>query len=543
MKIKKIIAALLASVSVVSMLAACGGGNGADIDMDEIMSRENVEEYVYPEQVELKIPVYDRGTPGQASVIDNYWTKYVQSEFGDKHNIKVTYISIPRKEEITKFNQLLAGKVENQPDIIFNYDYPSIVSFADQGAFQELNEEMIKKYAPDYYEATKSAEEYTYLNGTRLFLAGTRPDSYSFITLLRKDWLEKIGKPTDGSYPSNAVENLEMLKLFRDQKPGGEGTVPTTKGLANAYYGNYAYREFPLPEEDNALYSDITVCSLTWEPTKKQLEYDNMLYNEGLVSPEWYLDKDGSKMKEQFISGKAGVFGTYLSKSDDVIANLKKNVPDAEVMLMPSCPQVDENGNTYDTGSRKDNPFGMMSGINVNCKHPEAVLMYFEWMQDNLFTMQNGIEGVTYTMDGEIPVPIDGYEGEERLNYSSNKDMWCIVIESKDMGSDELNMKVQAKMYAPDGYEFLIEDSYKNAKKYEHLAYHDFIFNKPITSLTESAESLLSKWQEIQVNLINCKPEEFEAKYEAACQEYLAAGYQEVLDEKKEVYDAMKAGK
>lgn len=541
MKLKKTLAMLIASLMAASMLAACGGSQaGADIDMDEIMSRENIEDYKYAEQVEIKIPVYDRGTPGQASVIDNYWTKYVQKEFGDKHNIKVTYISIPRKEEITKFNQLLAGKVESQPDIIFNYDYPSIVSFADQGAFRELDEDMIKKYAPDYYEASKEAEEYTFLNGKKMFLAGTRPDSYQWVTLLRKDWLEKIGKPTDGSYPSNAVEHLEMLKLFRDKKCGGEGTIAMTKNLVNANYGNYAYREFPLPEEDNAMYSDITVCSLTWEPTKKQLQYDNMLYNEGLISPEWYLDKDGSKMKEQFISGKAGIFGTYLSKSDDVINNMKKNNPGAEVMLMPACPQVDENGNTYDTGSRKDNPFGMMSGINVNCKHPEAILMYFEWMQDNLFTMQNGIEGVTYNMEGEIPVPIDGYTGEERLNYSSNKDMWCIVIESKDMGSDELNMQVQAKMYAPQGYEYIIEESYKNAKKYEHLAYHDFIFDKPIESLTSSAETLLSKWQEIQVRLINCKPEEFDSMYEAACKEYLDAGYQKVLDEKKEKYDAMK---
>lgn len=53
-------------------------------------------------------------------------------------------------------------------------------------------------------------------------------------------------------------------------------------------------------------------------------------------------------MKEQFISGKAGIFGTYLSKSDDVIGNLKKNDPSAEVMLLPAYQWIDENGNPYD---------------------------------------------------------------------------------------------------------------------------------------------------------------------------------------------------
>ena len=70
--------------------------------------------------------------------------------------------------------------------------------------------------------------------------------------------------------------------------------------------------------------------------------------------------------------------------------------------------------------------------------------------------------------------------------------------------------------------------------------YTDYIFNKPISSLTTLGESLKSKWQVIQVDLINCKPEEFDAKYEAACKDYLDAGYQQVLDEKKQVYSEMK---
>lgn len=532
MKFKKMTAFAVAAVSAISLLAGCGGSKSA-ADMDEIMSRENVEDYKYAERIQLKIPVYDRGNAGQASVTDNYWTRYVQTEFGDKHNIEVKFISIPRKEEITTFNQMLAGKAENQPDIIFNYDYPSIISFADQGAFQTLDEEMIKKYAPTYYEKTKDLDEYTKVNGERLFLAATRPKAYNYLTVIRKDWLDQCGLDV----PTTDAEYVDMLKAFRDKQCGGANTIPCAMSLKNAYYPNYAFRPYPMPEEENALYSDITVCALTYEPTKKQLQYDNMMYNEGLVSPEWYLDVDGSKAQEDFIAGRAGVFGCYLTKNPDVIGNLKQNVPSAEVVLMKAHP-----GEGQVPAGREDNPFGMMSGINVNCAHPEAVLMYFEWLAkpENLYTMQNGIEGVTYNVEDGIPVLVDGYTGEERLNYNSNKDMWCLVTEGKDLGSDELNLKAQEKTYAPAGYEFLIQDAYEEYQKNKEYIYTDFILDKPVTTLSQLGETLKSKWQTIQVDLINCKPEEFEAKYEAACKQYLEAGYQQVLDEKQAIYDAMK---
>ncbi len=531
---KRVLSIFLAAamtIGAAGALTSCGGKGGANVDMDEIMSREDVENYVYPEQIEIKIPVYDRGNAGQANVTDNYWTKYVQQEFGDKHNIKVTFISIPRKEEVTMFNQLLAGKAENQPDIIFNYDYPTIVSFADQGAFQTLDEEMIKKYAPDFYERTQGLDEYTYVDGDKVFLAATRPDAYNFVTLVRKDWMDKLGI----AEPTSKEEYVEMLKKFRDAKLGGEGTIPSTYTLGNANYGNYQFRPYPLSDEDNALYSDITVAALTWEPTYKQLQWDNMLYNEGLISPEWYLDKDGSKAREAFVSGKAGTYADYLSKNPDVINTLKQNVPGADVTILSSYDDPDFG---HPTPSRRDNPFGMISGININCAHPEAVMMYFEWLNDNLFVMQNGIENVTYKMDGDVPVLIDGYEGEDRLNYNGNKDMWCLVIEGRDLGDEQLNVQAQAKSFAPEGYEFIIEKSYQNFVNSDEYRYTDYIFSKPVTSLTASAGTLLENWLVHKTELINCKPEEFDAKYEAACADYLSAGYQQVLDEKKQLFDA-----
>lgn len=39
------------------------------------------------------------------------------------------------------------------------------------------------------------------------------------------------------------------------------------------------------------------------------------------------------------------------------------------------------------------------------------------------------------------------------------------------------------------------------------------------------------------VDLVTCKPEEFDEKYAKACEEYLDAGYQKILDEKQALLD------
>lgn len=527
MNFKKVLCAMLSTVTAVSVLTACGGGKTATVDKSQLTGPKP-----YEEQIELKIPVYDRGIQGQADVDNNYWTNYVQENFGDKYNIKMTFVPITRKEDVSVFNELLAAG--EQPDILFSYDYPTIVSYYARGAFQPIDEDILKLYAPTFYENSKALDEYVMADGERYFLAATRPKDYSWITVIRQDWLDKANL----EMPKSREEFIEVLRKFKELGLGGENTIPYAKDLFNAYFPNYANREYPLSEEDNAMYSDITVASLTWEPTKKELQYWNQLYNEGLISPEWMLDKDGTQMRADFISGKVGVYGFYLSQNPPVIQTLMENVPDAKLSIINPYWGTYEGKNP--TG-RAEWPFGMVAGISEKCEHPEAVMMYYEWLSqpENLFVMQNGIEGVTYNMENDIPVIVSDYTGTERLNYNSNKDMWCLVTESKDYGSVEKNMEAQKVTYAPAGFEYLIQDAYdyyqNETKQYE---YTDYLFDRSIDALTQYGETLKSKWEVIQVDLITCKPEEFDAKYEAACSEYLSSGYQAVLDEKAEAYAA-----
>ena len=282
MKLKKIIStvvALSAVAALVPPLSGCGSRTIPKIDYKELIERiPDPDNFRYDETVELKIPVYNRAQAGLPDVTNNYWTQYVQKEFGDKHNIKVTYISISRGSAVTQLNQRLAGKVSNQPDIIYDYDYPVAVNFANQGVFRPLTNDFIKHFAPDYYKYTEDLDEYSYLNGEKLFLLARRPQAYNFVSLTRKDWIDKAraaGK-IDFEEPRNEDESIQMYKAFRDLKLGGSETYPMNASLGGSNYGSYAYRPYPLSEKDNALYSDITVCALTWEPVKKALMQENM---------------------------------------------------------------------------------------------------------------------------------------------------------------------------------------------------------------------------------------------------------------------------
>lgn len=565
MKFRRIISsvvALAAIAAVTTNLAGCSLGNRAPavIDNEALLQLPDGENYKYPEgeDVTIRIPVYDRGQSGLPPVTNNYWTQLAQKEMKEKHNINLEYISIPRAGEVTKFNQLMAGKVSKQPDILFHYDYPQVITYAKQGAFQTLDERVIKHFAPDYWEATQQLNDYTYINGERKLLGGTRPKAYNFVSVIRKDWVEKAGYKA----PQNAQEEADwemteddyydMLKKFKELKLGGNDTIPLAFSLPNANFSNHGYRDYPITAHDWAMYADLSVASLTWEPTYKQLKYDWDLNQKGLISSEWNIDQNGDTSKQNFVSGKQGTYGFYLTKSNDVLGALTDLVADADVLIGPSVKTLEEDTGKYIVkGGRADNPFGLMSGINVHCQHPEAVLMYFEWLQDNLELMQYGIEGQNfnyekYTMeDGtsfDLKVIDDSYKGESMFNYNSNKDMWCLVTEGRKGATPEEDMAIAVYTYAPKGYEHLIEANYIRTQRGDYRNYIDFLFDRSIDSLSDKGATLLEDFRQAATECINAKTEEeFDAKYKTWCERYLNDGYQEVLDEKEAAYQDMKA--
>lgn len=485
----------------------------------------------FPERVTIQIPVYDRAFEGW-NVTDNYYTQWIQQEFGEKYNVNVEYVSIGRTTEVQDFMQLIAAG--NAPDIIFHYDMPQAVSYYSEDAFQELDLDEIAYYAPNYYaQLSDTIAQYGQLDGKNIFFfAGRDAIYYNWVSLIRQDWLDQVGM----EMPTNRAELEAVLSAWKDAGLGNYTEQLWQKSFT-FYYPFLADENLSL--EEKALYLDLNVAPLTWAPVEKFLKTWNQEYNDGLIDPEFYLNMEETDWKADFVSGNSGIYSFYINSSTDAISSLLANNPDAKVAVMPQG-ALSPDGKAY---YYEYPPYGMIMGINYQTTDEEraAIWMFLDWMSqpENLFYLQNGVEGQNYELDEQgIAVPVADYDGESKLSQNNNKDYWCLVAEVATYGDEEMNYKANLSTLAPAGYESLIQSSYDMQNERKDLGVITPIFTNVVNASSEYSTDLNAMWQEDCVDLITCSPDEFDAKYEEYCQEYLESGYQEILDEKQEYLEA-----
>lgn len=500
----------------------------------------------FEEKVTITVPVYDRSKAGYPAVDDNYWTQWIQKEFGDKWNIDVKYVAIPRGDVMLKYNMLIADK--QTPTIMMEYDYPKVTQWANDGAMQTINLDEFAKVAPTYYGKMVENNQlgYTDVNGETFFVLSERPyynTSYTYYTFVRMDWLRAVGYdhvPKSYEEQKDAINKIIQAGLT-DQAPLGLG-IPSS-----AYVANFAYHDADLVESEWAQHCSLGTASMTWEPTKRLLKRLNSEYNMGWYSSEFDLDKNtagaaADQMQTDFINGKTYQYGGYMATNVDWLTAFYDNNPGAELAIA-SAYAVEEEG-VATARNRADNPFGMIVGFSsyATADQLKAAWMLMEWMiqEENLFVLENGIEGTTYTMVDGLPVVDSSYMGEGMLNHNMNIDMTCLVHASKVVGTVEDSIRAIAPQGLPQDFAQAMIDTWTNETKViadAGNAYSDPVFAVTIESESEYSATLLSKWQEFYAKLVKCDPAEFDALYEELSQEYLDAGYQEIIDERLEAYN------
>ncbi|MDE6517466.1 MAG: extracellular solute-binding protein, partial [Acetatifactor sp.] len=481
----------------------------------------------FADNVTLKIPVYDRAQTGIADVQENYYTRWIQENFGDKYNITVQYIPIGRGQVMTDY--ALLGSSQNLPTILMEYDYDKLATWSEDGYLQTYDLDAFKEVAPTYYNSMVENDQigYTLMNDERYFVLAERPyynTTPNFITFFRMDWLEEVGYD---HIPLNREEYLDAMQKIMDagiaEHPGG-GSQYQSQGGEQVY----STREFPMNEEEWAMYGDFNIPAMGWEAHKKALRNANEDYNLGITNPEYYT-LSAADAEAAFFAGKTYSYGAYMAPTMPLLDSFYAQNPDAKLAVYTWYGEETKTQADPGTGDyplyRADNAFGMCIGFSAFASEDEikAAWMYMEWMSqpDNLHYLQWGVEGETYNYEDGFEVAVSDYQGEYLMGFNGNKDYWCVVVESRNAGDMYDNIRMNSPKGYPQDFTDQITAMYDlNVKKAE-LGYpiSDALFAVSIGAVDEYRGDLQTRYAEFKDALVMCDPAEFDALYDKYTQE------------------------
>lgn len=530
---------LLGSAALLT-LAGCSSSGGDDSMDSGTAGGGSSDSTGAGEQVTLKIPVYDRGVEGVPNVTDNYWTDYVQENFGNPNNITVEYVAINRSDVMTDY-ALLASS-QDLPTILMEYDYPKLSQWANEGYLATFDMEEFKEAAPKYFEQMDAEGQmaFTEMNGETHFVLGNRPNwsnGFNFQQFYRKDWLEEVGYD---EYPKTYSEWVDAMTKIQDaglaDHPAG-GTMIPSQGADLPWI----FMDFPINEEEWASYISAVIPALGFDANKALLERENNHYNLGFTDPEYYLT-DTASAQAKFANGESFVFGSYILNTMDWLISFYENNPEAELGIVPAA-EVDEEAGTSAV-YMADNPFGMIVGFSSLATDDEiqAAWKYLDWIadEDNLKIMQWGVEGENYTINEETALPesVVDYEGDKKQGYNNNIDYWCIVTASRVVGDLEDQISAVSPKGLPQEFneEILAITNRKSELYKEAYAVNFPSFSVPIEAEVEYSGSLTETYKELRDKLVMADPSEFESLYEEYAQQFHDAGFREIVEERLQAY-------
>lgn len=381
----------------------------------------------------LTISILDRGkiSASEGNYEENRWTKWIDEESG----IDVDWVPIPRNESKQKILALLAAG--QAPDLIVEYDQAILTTMVQQGMVMPIDE-VIEKYSTEYKKYLADNDDlrdYVTYDGQMYAVTSRRSSDYMLQIgmWIRQDWLDKLGL----EMPQTTDDLLKVAKAFRDQDPDGNGkndTIPISMPNWNQIFP-HMFKTKNWYDEGGTLKHGSTT-----DRYGACVEYIKNLYDEGLVDPEFITDKDYSKAKQNWVTGKSGIM--LYTWTEDLNKDLLTNNPKARPEPM-ACLETEFGL----SGFPKLIP-NFYVAFNKDMKNPELAMKFIDWMiSDGWSTLSYGVEGEHYKLVDGIPQTIDQEKFDTEVAYAYEypivsqldiKPEWVPVMASQDEMSQTL---------------------------------------------------------------------------------------------------------
>jgi len=491
----------------------------------------------------ITVEVYDRSNPGGTPPEDNYWTNWIKEGLLRDHNIEVEFVPVPRWTEVEVLNNLLAAG--DAPDICVTYSYPTILTYANMGGVLDLAPylEEYKDLLPDLWAFL--GEENLYWNknpetGTIWAIEARLVHNTRINTFVREDWLKKLGLPE----PTTMEEFEAMLYAFKENAElllgeDADKMIPFSTSYDIGWRANYILASY-VPEDfsdrDRFVYG-FDDRQLLYPGIKEGVRKLNEWYNAGLIWPDFPLYGAGDRTEDNLI--KAGYVGAfqhnwdypYRDGQEGIHANLQKLVgPEAAFIAVD--PFQNEAG-YY----RKylPAPIDRKVFFPATNDEPLASLLYLNWITklENRRFLQIGEEGSNHEVLEDGAIRLLGAVGERVMNSPNNID-YTITCNGLDLGDPELNAKSMALNYPGVDPRFIVkayELTNRDARYQKNVQVGDIIAEEGM------GPALASKRDNLLIQAVVAKPEDFDRVWDQGFQDYLRSGGQAIIDERAAKYE------
>lgn len=316
---------------------------------------------------------------------------------------------VPNASYGDKVNVTLAGDKLPQVMVIQGKD-PGFVRNAEAGAFWELTD-----YLGDYPNLDTNLPEVqkaSSINGKVYGIFRAR-DAMRQAVIIRKDWLANLGL----EMPKTVDDLAEVARAFTEDDPDGNG-ADDTYGLIIPKWPGTIGTNSPWDaietwygagtrwaERDGEL-----VPSFTTDEWLEAVQFERGLVEDGVVNAD-YATFDSAKWNEPFLKGEGGIIIDVHSRAGQIMGLLKQAEPDTFQNYVDVTGNLaGPDGEVHALPTAGYSGFLTIPKATVRTEEElRAVLSVLDKLNSKEVgpILNNGIEGETYELDGDLAVGID----------------------------------------------------------------------------------------------------------------------------------------
>jgi putative aldouronate transport system substrate-binding protein len=482
----------------------------------------------------LRIEVYDRGNSGGSPADNNYWTKWIQANYGDKNNVTLKFETSPRFDNNAKLQMWMAAGTA--PDLCYSNELAPVSNFNDNGGLADLNSSLDKYGAKlkEFLGLDLLAKGIDVKTKIRYALRARKVIDAQETSWIRKDWLDKLGLPM----PATTAEWYNTMKAFKEKNPDHMGKiVPYVLNYDVGWRANNLIESFKTDKTDLQRFITNGRYLQVFSPgVKDAIKLLNKMYSEDLLSKEFPLDTgENGIWTSDMINGYGGfIIHNYdyplRGPSPAILTNLQAKKPDAE--LVPCDPFKDADGKY--TKRLSDIAGIQMFVPKSSANKVDDVIKYLTWMTDPevLFFLQYGKEGVNHTMENGIP-RLMAAKGETIMNSTNNID-YTMIVNGVVGKTKEDTIKRNSLAYTGnfqklymEGWKLGISDGYNPPEN---------TLNEQPAGDSKYGNAIAAKTDMFYAMTITCKPEDFDRTWQNQLSSLLRSGAAEMMSDRKTLW-------